>query len=83
MDYDTLVFVEVVGFPGGLLTPVRAAREHGTCHRLLESSSDPEHDVWAFSEGVIVRCERREFSKGEYGLVAVATCTCAPDVHDV
>ena len=77
MDNDTLVFVEVVGFPGGLLTPVRAVREHGNCYRLLESSRDPEHDVWKFTEGAIVQCERHEFSEGEYGLVAVATCICA------
>jgi len=77
MDHETLVFVEVLHFPGGLLTPVRAVREHGNCHRLLESSSDPEHDVWAFDQGAIVHCERREFSEGEYDLVAIATCTCA------
>ena len=27
MDGHTLVFVEIVGFPGGNLTPVRAAHE--------------------------------------------------------
>jgi hypothetical protein len=79
MDYDTLVFVEVEGIPGGGLAPVRAARQHGSCYRLLESSSDPEHFVWKFAEGVTVQCERRKFSEGEYDLVAVATCTCAAD----
>jgi hypothetical protein len=79
MDGDTLVFVDVVGFPGGNLTPVRAAHEHGSCYQLLESSSDPEHFVWAFERGTTVRCERREFSEGEFDLVAVGSCTCTAD----
>jgi hypothetical protein len=79
MDYDALVFVEVLGFPGGQLTPVRARHEHGSCYRLLDASSDPEHDVWAFQSDAVVRCERREFGAGETDLVAVATCACAAD----
>jgi hypothetical protein len=83
MENDSLVFVEVVDFPGGLLTPVRAARQHRDCYRLLESSNDPEHDVWRFTKGAVVRCVRREFSAGEYGLVAVATCSCAADAPPI
>jgi hypothetical protein len=82
MDHDALVFVEVRDFPGGQLTPVRARREHGSCYRLLDASSDPEHDVWAFESDAVVRCERREFGVGESDLVAVAKCGCAAEDHN-
>jgi hypothetical protein len=29
---EELIFVEVVGFPGGCLNPVRATCEHGSCY---------------------------------------------------
>ena len=72
-----LIYVQVLNFPGGLLQPTRALHMHNMCYWVLESSDDPEHDVWEFEEGDVVRCEAKEFSEGEPGLFAVAICTCS------
>lgn len=73
---EQLVYINVIGFPGGLLQPVRATLEHAFCYRLLESSQDPDHDNWEFQEGDVVQCRHQEFSEGELGLIAVALCKC-------
>ena len=68
-DY-CLIYVRVKNFPGGLLQPVKAQRLGNDSYRILESSIDPEHDIWEFTEGDIVRCKEYSFSEGEIGLLA-------------
>lgn len=54
--------------------PVQSVRVHGNCYRILESSSDPEHEYRQFSQDEIVRCDNQEFSENEFGLIAVEKC---------
>ena len=74
---EQLIYVQVLNFPGGLLQPTRALHMHDMCYRVLESSDDPEHDVWAFEEDTVVQCETKEFGDGETGLIAVTVCACS------
>ena len=64
------IFINVIDFPGGLLTPVKAFRQFSNYYKILEESDDPDHDVWEFTKGDIVKCEKIQFSEGEFGLVA-------------
>jgi hypothetical protein len=73
---EQLIYVQVLHFPGGLLQPTRALHMHDMCYQILESSDDPEHEVWEFGKGAVVRCETREFSEEEIGLLAVTVCAC-------
>ena len=74
-----LIYVRVLHFPGGLLQPVQAELVHGNCYRVVDSSDDPEHDVWEFGAGDVVHCGSTVFAEGEVGLVADGACTCAVD----
>jgi len=74
---NEIIYVNVLGFPDGLLTPVQGVKKHGVCYELLEESEDPEHDHWEFTKGEVVSCEKVQFGEGEFGLVAKQCCTCS------
>lgn len=54
--------------------PVRPVHIRENCYRILESSSDPEHEYRQFSLNESVRCANREFAENEFGLIAVEKC---------
>lgn len=74
MEEFTLIYVAVKGYSVDVWQPVKAIHIHDNCFRILESSSDPEHDYWEFSYDDVVRCENYIFSEGENGLVARSKC---------
>jgi hypothetical protein len=51
--------------------PVQARPLGDDLYEILSEKPDPELEEWEFSTGDIVRCERKVFSGGEVGLVAV------------
>lgn len=54
------------------LEAVRAVQVGSDRFRLLESSPDPEHHYWGYSEGDEVVCVEVEFAPGERGYVVAA-----------
>ncbi len=53
---------------------VQAVHEHRNCYRIIESSSDPEHEYWQFSFDETVSCNSNQFAENEFGLIAVEKC---------
>ena len=62
------IYVRLVGRPE-TLDAVRAVELGLGRFRLLESSPDPEHNYWGYSEGDEVLCSEVEFAPGERGYV--------------
>lgn len=55
--------------------PVQASQEHENCYKILESSSDPEHDYWQFTLNDVVICRAYKFAENEFGLIALEKCS--------
>lgn len=71
-DSDSLIiYVRLVERPENL-EAVRAVKLGPDRFRLLESSPDPEHHYWGYSEGDEVVCVEVEFAPGERGYVVEA-----------
>lgn len=66
-----IIYVRLVECPDDL-EPVRAVKLGSGSFRLLESSPDPEHHYWGYSEGDEVVCSEVEFAPGERGFVVEA-----------
>ncbi len=71
-----LVYVNVIGFPGGNLEPVEALHVHGECFKILGENDDNEHFPWEFVTGEVVKCENVKFYEDESGLVTKSKCEC-------
>jgi hypothetical protein len=54
--------------------PIRSVHEHGNYYRIIESSSDPEHEYWQFGFDEVVDCKNNKFAENEFGLIAVEKC---------
>ena len=65
------IFVAFVGERVDVWRPVLAEPVGGSLYRIATVNSDPHDEHWQFVTGDIFRCERREFSGGTRGLVAV------------
>jgi hypothetical protein len=76
MNNQTLIYIDVKGYPGKHWLAVQSIKMHENCYKVLEESEDPEHEYWEYTLGDIVRCETNEFAEGEFGLIAVSKCEC-------
>ena len=67
---NATIYVELLDEGGDVWRPVVAVQLSEWVYRIPADTVVPETEMWAFEPGMIVRCERRAFYKGE-GLVAV------------
>ena len=77
MSEQTLIYISVSTYdhPNTLIwQPVRAVHEHGNCYRIMESSSDCEHEYWQYAFNDIVICNNNKFAENEFGLIAIEKC---------
>ena len=51
--------------------PVKAKHLRGEIFRIVSINGNPEDEDWQFVTNDLVRCEFKEFSDGQTGLVAV------------
>ncbi len=71
MSAETVeIFVQVVGDGIPVYQPVQAVPLANDVFRIESPKEDPDKE-WRFATGSVVRCERRWFPDGEFGLLAV------------
>lgn len=70
MATATEIFVALIGEGGDVWRPVQAEPVSPGCFRITSRNANPEDEVWEFTQGELVRCEQRTFSRGASGMVA-------------
>jgi hypothetical protein len=77
MSEKTLIYVSVTTYSNPNTFswfPVQSFHEHENCYRIIESSSDPEHEYWEFTLNDVVSCRNNKFAEGEFGLTVFEKC---------